>query len=380
MSFVDFRIMQQKKLIRKLVCESDEEVTDPEIALIGTVDAREFGKSLSFAVTRVVDKTRSLPFSVQGRIKHTLRESAIMNYGHCDREKTPAAWYGWVNDVLTSFVKRCFDLSSYDENVAFAIYDVLCAFSQFALFPASCGLETGWNLVKFSSFDPSKNRVAENWFVKLTRMLMVKSAECKNWEYAKNASEYNMNLLNVMRRETEAFETGEKMCAKDLNEIRKITGDESLEEMYVPIILDDAMQESSVFFFDSGGPELVSSSTKVVDVENRVCGKRKRASGEEDMCLITSLFPEVKKKFVFGDCREEKKRIERKTFPLRCRAESKRAVVRFDLGEDAPPERLSKHRLPPRIFPYGYIEATKLEFDTNDIDVDPKEVESVSVC
>lgn len=404
MSLKKLRSDIQERLIEKLLCESDEAVSDLEIALIATAEASEFGARLASAVRRVVEKRYSLPFSVQERVDVTFRESAIMNYGHCHRTKTPRPWYDWVHKMVFAFVCKCAapatigDIKKRSENYAIATWDVVCAFSQFLRTPMDCSLQAGWSMVKFSSFVPAKRchepgtMVPDSWFVNFVRLLLERSYLGGDWTYAEDASLHNYNLLNVMRVQANMFEDEEykRVGPEGVYEIRKITGDVSAEDVVVPVTLEeeDFVMDTKgchIFFFDENGPELVSSTTTVVDVENKVCGKRKYETMEEDFSSITSMFPSVKKKKVdvFMKLYEEDKKEKEKGVEVyrKEEPEPKRCTkVRFLIEGEHVPERKSKHRMPTRIFPHGEIEALRIDFDVSDIDVNPSEVKSVAVC
>jgi len=280
------------------------------------------------------------------------------------------------------------------ELYAIATWDMVCAFSKFLRTPMSCSLEAGWNLVKFSAFVPSKRChkpgtvVPDSWLVNFVRLLLERSYLCEDWTYAEDASLYNYNLLNVMRTQANMFEDSgwERVGAEGVHEIRKITGDRSAEDIVVPVTLqeDDFVVDEKgchVFFFEENGPELVPSTSTVVDVENKVCGKRKHEMVDEDISLITSLFPCTKKVDFLINVYENDKKEKCVEVHYRDVAIKKRVPkVRFLIeGEDVP-ERRSKHRMPARIFPHGQLEALRIDFDTSDIDVNPWEVKSVVLC
>ena len=201
-----------QSLLRKLLDPSQGQVSDPEIALIGTVDANDFGRSLATQTRRLVDEVTRLPDAVKSRVEATLTESAIMNYGCAERGKTPRPWYGWVEAAMGAFVVQAAAPAVQRErecrsaDYANAAIKVMDAFGPFMREPAQSGVEAGWKLA--ASHAPARRGSSEpdRWLVNLVRALLIQSSARADWEPVQAAVARNPGLLQVMRTQASAFQ------------------------------------------------------------------------------------------------------------------------------------------------------------------------------
>ena len=218
-------------------------------------------------------------------------------------------------------------------------------------------------MVKLSAFTPSRRclqpgtRLPDSWFVNFVCLLLTKSSAYEEWGYAEDAALYNFNLLNVMRVHADVFEEEgyARVCARGVHAIRKITGDEGVEDMTVPVALEDVAMNAHgfpVFRFDANGPDLVSSGSAVVEVQNG------RAPAPVP---ALELFPDARL-HALDVCERSPLDRKRKRAPPSAPVAARATKVRFVLRGDRVPERTQKRRSPSRIFPYGTISAEPLDY------------------